>query len=294
VPTVPECRKEGERSVSALGRFILAVLALLLTSGASPALANHGVDVDNADIFDFFIIANDRKVGAFPYDTTLTNFDPDAGWLEGDRVAYRCAYTFLQNDGEIVARVTFTRPDQAAAYTVLNDRYMHEGERHYDGFRAGVQQVPDDQCPRPTEPYEALGGNPPIPRIEFSTPGGQTLEVRDYRRVATRAEGTWCCGEVADPGHDFAITSATPKRVTVTMYQDRLPVMVVYYDRLSPNVRLTSNFVAPSPSLSPGPSPTTPPPQPSSPELTADIDGDGDVDFTDLAAFVEAWFEEVE
>jgi hypothetical protein len=215
---------------------VLIGLMLVTGPGLSSARAEHGVDVDRADVFYFIVTADDRTVGTFPYDMTLNAFDPDAGWIEGDRVGYRCAYTFLVDDGEIVARVTFTKPYKARKYVVLNDKFMHEGERYYDGGWAGVQQVPDDECPWPTEPYKKLRGRPgPRPVIQFLHAGdNHVVEVRNYNNLKRNRHNR------------FRIFSATPDRVTVVAYRDRWPVMVVYYERLSDEILLTSNAMAPS------------------------------------------------
>jgi hypothetical protein len=218
-------------------RLGIALIGLMLTSGLGvPSVqANHGEDVDSADIFFFIVKADDRTVGRFPYDLTLTEFDPDAGWVEGDRVGYRCAYTFLVDDGAIVARVTFTRPSRAKKYVVLNDSRMHEGERHYDGSWAGVQQVPSEECPQPQESYGKLKGSAgPRPVIRFAdADDGHTLEVRDYNRLKR------------DRRRAFRLHSADPDRVTVVAYQERRPVMVVYYERLADTITLTSNASTP-------------------------------------------------
>jgi hypothetical protein len=196
------------------------------------------------NVFDFIVTANERKVGTFPYLRRLTEFDPDAGWIDGDRVAYRCGYTFLVDGGEIVARVTFTTWTDAQGYAVINDRYMEEGQRFFDGSPAppGTRQVPDSECPVPSERYAVGVPDGPVPRITFSDASdGHTVEVRDYTNLSKRGPGSWCCGETADPGHAFRIASATPDRVTVVMYQNERPVAVVYYDRLSDDIRLSSN-----------------------------------------------------
>jgi hypothetical protein len=215
---------------------VLIGLLLMFGSGLSSARAEHGVDVDPADVFYFIISANDRGIGSFPYDLTLTQFDPDAGWIEGDRVGYRCAYTFLVDDGEIVARVTFTKPFRARKYVILNDKFMHEGERYYDGSWAGVQQVPAEECPRPSEPYQKLKRHPgPRPLIQFLDPDdSHVVEMRDYSKIKKNRH------------NKFSIHSATTDRVTVIVYRDRWPVMVVYYERLSDEILLTSNAKAAS------------------------------------------------
>jgi hypothetical protein len=274
-------------------RTAVAPLALVLFSGG--ALADH----ISHDEFVIGVHADQENALHAPYDRHLTQYHPTVGWVDGDREAYNCAYMFLIRDSEnpsseVLGRVTFKTIDEAAAYTVVNDRFMEEGVRRYDGtYDPGSGQF--NYCRRlDTEAYEPLEGDPGVPRIEFSdAASGQTLEVRDYTRASTQQgqQGTWCCGEVAETGPAFKIVSATPDQVTVVGYKDRLPFIAVYYDRMSPNIRLTSNFDESklSPSLSSSPSPDTgPDPEP----LTADFDGDGDVDYADLWAFIEAWIEE--
>jgi hypothetical protein len=222
---------EGGNMSRKLG-IALVTVVLAWGSTDSPAEAHHGVDVDVnvKDTFYFIVTADGKVVGRFPYDMSLTQFDPDAGWVEGDRVAYRCAYTFLVEDGAIVARVTFTRPPQASEYVRLNDKFMHEGERYYDGSWAGVPQIPEEECPTPGERYRKLKGRVgPRPLIIFSAADGHTLEIRDYSKIKRNRRT------------EFKIRSATPDRVTVVAYRDRRPVMVVYYDRLSDAITLTSN-----------------------------------------------------
>ena len=98
--------------------------------------------------------------------------------MPGDRVGYRCAYAFLRSRGQLVARVTFTRIE----YARLNDKYMDEASRYYDGT---VYTGPDRQlndCPSPSEPYvEATGPIGPLPIVRFEEASTATiLEVRDY------------------------------------------------------------------------------------------------------------------
>jgi hypothetical protein len=212
--------------------------ALLLSGGlGTSASADH----TEHPTFDIVVTAGPeggtrRRVGVFPYLRHLTQYDPDAAWIDGDRVGYGCAYMFLVDDGEIVGRVTFTTwrpPVDGNPYAYVNDRYMVEGGRFYDGSPTppGTRQVPGHECPDPAQAYEPLKGSPgPRPIIRFSdTTDGHALEVRDYKRVTT------------SPGHQFKIASAGPNRVIVVAYQHRFPVMVVYYRRLSDAIRIGSN-----------------------------------------------------
>ncbi|MGH2651930.1 MAG: hypothetical protein ACRDHK_12065 [Actinomycetota bacterium] len=221
-------------------RIMGAALGALLLSGGlrtSPATADHTEEPK----FDIIVAARpegrkQRLVGVFPYLRHLTEYDPDAGWIDGDRIGYRCAYMFLVDDGEIVARVTFNTwrpPVGDRPYGLVNDEFMVEGARFYDGSLTppGTEQVPEHECPHLRKAYKPLKGKArPRPVIKFSDAGdGHLLEVRDYRKVKS------------SPGHRFKIASARPDRVIVIGYQDRAPVVAVYYQRMSDAIRLTSN-----------------------------------------------------
>jgi hypothetical protein len=154
-----------------------------------------------------------------------------AGWTAGDRVGYGCAYAFLQSGGRLVARVTFTHIE----YVKINDKYMEEGVRYYDGtLYTGTHHQLND-CPRATKPYVDVSGPiGPTPVVTFAdASSGAILEVRDYSAVTQNDGGVpW----------QFQIVSATPDRVTVVGYQSGEPVLAIYYDRLSLSIELTSNL----------------------------------------------------
>jgi hypothetical protein len=138
---------------------------------------------------------------------------------------------FLRLRGRLVGRVTFTEIE----YTKINDKYMDEASRYYDGtVYTGPEQELND-CPAPSEPYEeAVGPIGPLPRMVFrEASSGRVVEVRDYRRLEQRGGGErW----------EFQVVGATARRVTVLAYQEREPIMAIYYDRLSQRIRLKSNF----------------------------------------------------
>jgi hypothetical protein len=65
---------------------------------------------------------------------------------------------------------------------------------------------------------------------------GKVIEVRDYRRLEQHGRGErW----------RFQVVGATAKRVTVLAYQQREPIMAIYYDRLSPRIKLRSTVARP-------------------------------------------------
>ncbi len=140
-------------------------------------------------------------------------------WLDGDRSGYRCAYGFLEHEGELVGRFTFIRVE-GAGYARVIDRYMAEGQRYYDGSPS----LPGDSrelgdCPFPDEPYEEWDGPDERPRVGFFNSDGEVLDIRDYRNTVTDTV-------------KFRLFSVTDSRVTVVAYEADLPIVVVYYDAL--------------------------------------------------------------
>lgn len=152
-----------------------------------------------------------------------------AHWLDGDRHAYKCAYMFLEYQGQIVGRVTFTQVP-GADYAWVNDKNMEEGVRYYDGSLAPAgAPIELGQCPPPTEAYVPSTAPDMRPTLAFSA-NGTHLETRNYKTI------------VAGPGITFRQTSKTANRITVVAYKDGLPVVVVYYDILSGNAAITSDM----------------------------------------------------
>ena len=103
----------------------------------------------------------------------------DVGWIDGDRVGYRCAYMFLESDGAIVGRVTFTRPSEASTYTTINDRFMNEGARYYNGAIDLPAAAQLNDCPYPSQQYGAPAGPDERPLIYYSE-AGELIENRSY------------------------------------------------------------------------------------------------------------------
>jgi hypothetical protein len=165
------------------------------------------------------------------YDRQLP-YTPNVGWVDGDRLGYRCAWMFLDHGGQMVGRVTFARiPD--ATYAAVNDRSMNEGSRYFDGTLApsGTQQTTHVSFGEEIVDvkYEEFAGDDQRPTIKFVS-GGDLLEVRDYKK--TRVEN----------GIKFRQVSASGSRVTVVAYENNLPVVVIYYDSIHPSVSLTTDI----------------------------------------------------
>jgi len=158
-------------------------------------------------------------------------FGLDTGWTDGDRAAYRCLYGFLTLDGQPVGRVTFTRVEEASTYASINDENMKEGVRYYDGSLAPANASRElGQCPAPDVAYQPYNGPDQRPTVTYETPGGQLLEVRNYKST------------VVGNGITFQQVESGPGRVTVVAYEWGNPVIVVYYDSISPQVVMKSDM----------------------------------------------------
>jgi len=214
-------------------RKLIILLAALMLTMSGVALANHTPQ------FGIGATVNGAKPFGPNGVTYVRNLPSGARWLDGDRYGYRCAYTFLEWQGELVARVTFVRVDEAAAYARIFDDRMHEGLRDYDGTRGnGTQTGSPGDCPS-SAGYASQSEPAPRPVITFDD--GVTLETRDYN------------GLPVIPGFTFAITShgtdcgreLALECVNVVAYQNGVPAVAVYYDRISDSITLGSNFVSP-------------------------------------------------
>ena len=178
----------------------------------------------------FVIMASAEGTKAqFSYPSSLNVDGIAAGWVSGDRVGYGCAYAFLRSGRHLVGRVTFMRIE----YASLNDRFMDEGSRFYDGARShGSHHQQLNDCPAPREGYEeATGPFGPTPIVTFSdTATGTILEVRDFNTIVQSGDG--------EPWH-FQVEAAGAHRVTIVAYETDEPVLAIYYDRMSSGITVS-------------------------------------------------------
>lgn len=211
------------------------ILALCLVLLAVPAAGQ--TDDQKPDHFSILLI--DTQLGELWWEAEyLRTLSPDVGWTDGDRSGYRCAYMFLYKVGrrgrlQMIGRATFIRVEGAAGYGKVNDRYMDEGIRYFDGSLDPTNGTANDikelgDCPQSTAAYEPFDGNE-LPTIRFMS-GGQTLETRNYKTVA------------AAEGITFRQVSKSDTSIGVVAYDNGLPVIEVYYDSLVRGVTLTSDI----------------------------------------------------
>ncbi|HKY46426.1 MAG TPA: hypothetical protein VJQ79_00450 [Acidimicrobiia bacterium] len=164
-----------------------------------------------------------------PYYRSLP-YAAGTGWTDGDRSGYRCFYAFLLHEGQVVGRVTFTRVPEADSYASINDRYMEEGVRYYNGALAPADAPRElGECPAPSTAYEPATGSDQRPTITYTL--GQTLlEVRNYKKTVVGA------------GITFRQVESTASRITVVAYKDNLPAIVIYYDSMVPGLVMNSDL----------------------------------------------------
>ena len=195
--------------------LLFAALTMTLLLASIPARAAD-------DHFEIRVTADNVVSWTADY---LRDLPSGAGWTDGDRVGYKCAYAFLMNNGVPVGRVTFTRVVAAASYVKINDYQMVEGARHYDGTPANLGGGPQlNECPAPSQTYTAYAGPDQRPTITYEAGGCTVLETRSYPNI------------VAGTGIKFQQVESSDSRVTVVAYKNNLPIVVVYYDALGSTV----------------------------------------------------------
>lgn len=221
--------------VSLLATALLLLPAIAFSAEVPPTIPHPGINGENGYRIGLTNLDTRVLLWQAPY-LYETPYIPNSGWLAGDRVAYGCAYGFLQHNGEIIGRFTFRAIPDAASYMRVNDTYMEEGVRYYDGSPTppGTVQVPALECPAVSESYAPSTADE-RPKVVFWH-GDEAVEIRDYLSVVAAPGVTFdLVSEIREP---FTVTSSTSgthtvnSRVTVVAMDNGIPVIVVYYDAL--------------------------------------------------------------
>lgn len=185
-----------------------------------------------------------------------------AWWVPGDREGYRVAYAFMYDkhpnplpepffsehgevdrdpdEGHFIHRVTAARPADAA-YSKVNDRYMEEGKRYYDGHLVTGStggEIPDeDAWEVSASDFDYQPDTRPGQQIRVGLwrerPAGvfEIADIRDFTDIKTYA-----------PNLKFRVVpeiTVAPdggQRVAVVMYENNIPGTLFYYDALANGV----------------------------------------------------------
>jgi hypothetical protein len=219
----------------------LASLSLVF-AGSSNTLAQEeyiyvgnnptGMNSDHIEAHVYMAGGTDRYFGRFNYFDTLDTpgLDADAGWRAGDRVAYACLWDFLDYRDYLIGRATYTSiggPNGGGAS--INEKYMVEGYRHYDGTPDHADEPNrdqfDDECTNPpsgdgistagpeTEyPDQPAGHDFGGPAVVTWVHGPHDIEIRDFADLE----------DTTVPPHSslrLQIVNQTESRVTLVGYQ---------------------------------------------------------------------------
>ena len=175
-------------------------------------------------------------------------------WVPGDREGYGCFYAFAYDEhpnpfgslaeprpAELTHRATIVRPENAG-YGKINDKYMDEAVRYYDGtpFTGTTNEIPDEDCRAEAlddfdyENYEPHGpDNIRVGLFVERTTGWEIGDIRDFTDipVAYNADGAM--------GH-FEFVSFENGRVTIVfvLAQNQKVSHVFYYDTLTTGGRM--------------------------------------------------------
>ncbi len=206
------------------------------------------------------------------YSESVPGNHDHAWWEDGDREGYRCGYAFLYDKhpnpfgsfseprpAKFIAQAVVAR---ATGYAKINDKYMEEGERYFDGTIAdeGRREIQD-----PNEASDcALEASLLVPGFDYDTyvphgedeirvglfrADGEIADIRDFTDLA-----------YTNPGH-FEFVSFDGNLVQIVFVPDQTgkATHAIYYRTMNDGrmaVEVNGTSVHPSASLPPAPSTT--------------------------------------
>lgn len=175
----------------------------------------------------------------------------DHGWWQaGDREGYQCSYGFMYDkkpppifghdtiirqphEGIFIHRATIVRPE-GNGYGKINDTYMEEGQRYYDGSVAneGGQEISEPCQSTALDPdfdYEAY-----VPteaqdiRVGLFRADGEIADIRDFTQAEIAVDPS------GEPMGHFEFVSLIDGRVTIVfiLHDNQKVSHVFYYDVL--------------------------------------------------------------
>lgn len=154
-------------------------------------------------------------------------------WVPGDREAYHCGYAFMYDKhpnpfghlhhdrpGHFIARATIVRP-AGHTYGRINDRYMEENQRFYDGSHWPGSNNDDQNCRGESlddfdyDTYVSHG--PDQIRVGLFRADGEIADIRDLTNKL---------------GH-YEFVSFNETRVTIGQLFGDQVMHVLYYDMMN-------------------------------------------------------------
>lgn len=200
---------------------------------------------ENAYRFEITNTVTEHPWWNAPYHFNLP-YHADYGWAAGDRLGYRCIWGPLIDTSDLtlaetspggpwdwngyglpVGRFAAVRviDEDTAAYITVNDRFMREGQRTWEGdyVAGGGQTEHPSFCQNTilTDDYEPYTGPDQRWLIVFRNPAGEVIEIRDYRNTVAHDEVKFHA--VDADGTDGTVAIAAYNRF------DNLPGVIVYY-----------------------------------------------------------------
>ena len=165
-----------------------------------------------------------------------------AWWVPGDREGYRCAYGFMYDkhpapfglqvdrqpgEGHFIARFSIVRPT-GQGYGKVNDRYMEEGQRYYDGTIAneGGMEISEDCQLAALEPgfdYDNyVPHGPDDIRVGLFRADGEIADVRDFTDAAVLVPGHFEFVSLENGRAQIVFILGATNKVSHVFYYDTL------------------------------------------------------------------------
>lgn len=189
------------------------------------------------NIADFDYLAHGMP---YLYPEAQPGMHQHAWWVSGDREGYRCAYGFMYDQhpnpfgvfseprpAEFIARFSIVRPT-GQGYGKVNDTYMEEGQRYYDGTVAneGGMEISEDCQQAALEPgFDYDGYVPHGPddiRVGLFRSDGAIADIRDFTDVNVLVPGHFEFVSLEDGRAQIVFVLGANNKVSHVFYYDTM------------------------------------------------------------------------